>query len=54
LAIKNNSKGIGSSYITTHISLDEIDKVILSQLGWNADISSYQIANELNKIWDIT
>jgi DNA-binding Lrp family transcriptional regulator len=29
------------------IALDEIDKVILSQLGKNANMSSYQIANEL-------
>jgi hypothetical protein len=48
LAIKNNSKNIGRIvYGTNHISLDEIDKVILSQLGRNSDIPSYEIANEL-------
>ena len=45
--IKNNSKNIGRTGYGTHISLDEIDKVILSQLGRNADMPSYQIANEL-------
>ena len=47
MAIKNNSKNIGRTGYGTHISLDEIDKVILSQLGRNADMPSYQIANEL-------
>ena len=44
---KHNSKNIGGTVYGNHISLDEIDKVILSQLGRDADISSYQIANEL-------
>jgi DNA-binding Lrp family transcriptional regulator len=44
---KNNSKDSGRIAYGYHIVLDEIDKVILSMLGKNANISSYQIASEL-------
>jgi DNA-binding Lrp family transcriptional regulator len=44
---KNNLKDSGRFAYGYDIGLDEIDKVILSQLGKNANISSYQIAHEL-------